>query len=202
MCDRSHASPLPAERVGVTLSHRSHKMTITSGGSTVGIRQRIFAVLTVVFGLMIATSHSAHASETIWQTGTELSGSPGFASMDGQLWTVEAAMYGDAAKGCYSGASVSAGVLREVGDYIYVKDMCRDGRSAVVRLRPYGGDNRATRICRNPHGVDTWARCNFDWPENEDWCLAAGVYDPDPYFLKFDVSATRDSLGELCGRIG
>ncbi len=48
------------------------------------------------------------------------------------------------------------------GDYLYVKDDAKDGRSA------YGSftwpDNKDT--CRNPYGNGTWVRCNYDLPEN------------------------------------
>lgn len=48
------------------------------------------------------------------------------------------------------------------GDYLYVKDGDNDGRSAYGYFT-WPGDRDD---CRNPYGVGTWVRCNYDLPEN------------------------------------
>ena len=79
--------------------------------------------------------------------------------------------------------------------YIYVKDTCPDGRSAVARFTPIENANFDTRICRNSSGNGTWVRCNFDWPEHVTACFQGGVYNADTGFLKFDVSWEAGACG-------
>ena len=45
------------------------------------------------------------------------------------------------------------------GEWIYVRDMKTDGRSA------YGEVEGRDRVCRNPHGQGAWARCNYSFRE-------------------------------------
>ena len=45
------------------------------------------------------------------------------------------------------------------GEWIYVKDVAADGRSAYAVVA--GRD----RVCRNPHGQGTWVRCNYSFRE-------------------------------------
>lgn len=159
-----------------------------------GSGRRPFAVVMLALGLVMATASNAYAA-TIWQTGTKLSSTPSFALMPGDVWIAEAAMYGEDAHGCTSGATVSTAALREDGDYIYVRDDCADGRSAVARFKPMNSSVTDTRICRNSSGKGTWVRCDFNWPENIDACFAAGVYNGDTGFLRFDENL--DAM--LCG---
>ncbi len=155
---------------------------------------RPFAVVALTLGLVMATASSASAAP-IWQTGTKLSSVPSFATMPGDVWPIEGAMYGDAAHGCPSGATVTSAALREDGDYIYVRDDCADGRSSVARFQAWQGSDFETRVCRNSSGNGTWVRCNFDWPEKVTACFTAGVYNADTGFLKYDVNFGM----ELCG---
>jgi hypothetical protein len=62
----------------------------------------------------------------------------------------------------------TAGDLTEVcvrydGDVVYVKDGETDSHSALGMINASSGV--PTRICRNPYGSGTWARCDFDWEE-------------------------------------
>jgi hypothetical protein len=50
------------------------------------------------------------------------------------------------------------------GDIVYVKDGRTDSHSALGEISASSGV--PIRICRNPYGNGTWARCNFDWAEN------------------------------------
>ena len=45
------------------------------------------------------------------------------------------------------------------GEWLYVRDAAADGRSAYGLV--WGRD----RVCRNPHGEGTWARCNYSFRE-------------------------------------
>lgn len=67
--------------------------------------------------------------------------------------------------GCYPGRSRGSGFVVLAGDYVYVRDDCRDGRAvkAVVMWTRSGIDYR--RNCVNKTGYGTQVRCNFDWPE-------------------------------------
>lgn len=158
-------------------------------------KRRAFGVSVVTLVLVMLTSTSAWAATT-WKTGVA-SGPPRFGT--NHTVSVDAAMYGSAAKGCHSGATVAIGALEGKGDYIWVKDTCADGRSAVARFKPVEGSTgeTATRICRNNRGVGKWAKCNFDWPEHTTACLHAGVYDGDTGFLKFDVNWQASQCGDL-----
>jgi hypothetical protein len=71
------------------------------------------------------------------------------------------------------------------GDYVYVKDRESDGNSAVAMIQSPG--SVTYRACRNPHGVGSWARCNFDWSESGTKYVNGGVrkgyYDQPTQFL-------------------
>lgn len=155
---------------------------------------RTFGVVVLTALLVSLNTTEATAASAIWQKGVKLSEVPHFALMD-DAWPIDGAMYGEDAKGCHSGATVSSAVVKRVGDYIYVKDTCGDGRSAIARMKAMNDDSISPRICRNSSGQGTWVRCNFNWPESTDYCFAAGVYDGDTGFFRLDhwIGA------ELCG---
>jgi hypothetical protein len=50
------------------------------------------------------------------------------------------------------------------GDVVYVKDGQVDSHSALGWVETDSGVPH--RICRNPYGSGSWARCNFDWVED------------------------------------
>jgi hypothetical protein len=68
------------------------------------------------------------------------------------------------------------------GDFVYVKDNKPDSRSALGYVTSQDGSVTA-RICRNAHGNDSWARCNFDWAESgKKW--VEGGYLSNPLTLQ------------------
>jgi hypothetical protein len=64
------------------------------------------------------------------------------------------------------------------GDYVYVKDGDADTWSAVAQIAGAGSGDVVFRVCRNPHGAGTWARCNFNWSESGEKDVWGGIrYD-------------------------
>ncbi len=59
------------------------------------------------------------------------------------------------------------------GDIVYVRDGSEDTHSAMALITASAGV--ADRWCRNPHGVGSWARCNFDWSETANKNVYGGV---------------------------
>ena len=134
--------------------------------------------------LVLVVAPEAQAAAPIWQTGIKQSTTPSFALM-GASGFAESYEYGSSRCEATWGFSNSSGVVVLSNDLIYVKDTCRDGRSAVARVVDLNG-NTATRICRNPHGFGTWAKCDFNWPEPAQYRFEAGVYNADTGYLRFD----------------
>jgi hypothetical protein len=62
--------------------------------------------------------------------------------------------------------------VRYDGDVVYVKDGASDSNSALGMV--YTSSGVSHRICRNPYGAGTWARCDFDWAENADHDVYGG----------------------------
>lgn len=60
------------------------------------------------------------------------------------------------------------------GDIVYVFDGSSDGNSAMGSVIADAG-SVTDRFCRNPHGSNTWARCNFDWVESANKEVYGGV---------------------------
>jgi len=60
------------------------------------------------------------------------------------------------------------------GDYVYVYDNDADGGSGLAEIYSTNSSYNF-RYCRNPHGAGTWARCNFDWPEDAYKEVRSGV---------------------------
>lgn len=72
------------------------------------------------------------------------------------------------------------------GDIVYVYDGSADGNSAIalVHIGDAGEGHVANRWCRNPHGLGSWARCNFNWPEDKTKEVYPGIrYDSDSYWV-------------------
>ncbi|MET8908018.1 hypothetical protein [Micromonospora sp. NPDC004551] len=66
--------------------------------------------------------------------------------------------------------------VRYDGDYVYVRDGQADGHAAIGEIA--GGDgNIITRLCRNPFGYGTWAKCNFDWTESGTKFVTGGYFE-------------------------
>jgi hypothetical protein len=62
------------------------------------------------------------------------------------------------------------------GDYVYVHDGQADGHSAIGFVGSNNGSVNS-RYCRNNHGYNTWARCNFDWVEDTAHSAHAGYLE-------------------------
>ena len=108
------------------------------------------------------------AQAATWKTGAEVSF--GFHSS----WPGAGTVGND--KPCGDGGSwVAYAEVKTDGDYTYVSDTCRDGKSAVAKVIVYNNDRtiRSQKVCRNPHGNRTTARCNWDWVESDSntYCL-------------------------------
>lgn len=146
---------------------------------------RRMLIIAATLGLAIAvTIGGAAYADTKWQTGVKVShsfhgGWPGSETV------------GNKASSC---GYVAYAEVQTDGDYVYVRDECKDGLSAVAKVRIYTKDGSAydDRICRNSEGVNTWVKCNFNWIESSsDMCtwddgvkcgnkaLIVGVYDGD-----------------------
>lgn len=99
---------------------------------------------------------------------------------------------------CWGAGRDSWADVKRYGDRTYVRDMCKDGKSAVVKVHIFNNDGSIDRkVCRNPYGVKQWAMCDWNWPENNrgrcitpDRCgnmaLIAGVYDQDTGKVDWD----------------
>lgn len=62
------------------------------------------------------------------------------------------------------------------GDYVYVKDRDADGNSAMGQIYSDSANGSITyRSCRNPNGVDSWVRCNFNWSESGTKYVQGGI---------------------------
>lgn len=111
----------------------------------------------VALAAVLALNGPANAATT-WSSGTQISALPGWQS---GYPTVEAYI-----EGCGSGTGpvASVGKVKLDGDYLYVRDECKDGKSAILEWRLVSDTSRRW-ICRNSHGYGTVVRCNFDWPE-------------------------------------
>lgn len=118
---------------------------------------RTFAAIFFAVSAVVTLSSPAEAA-TSWSTGTQISALPGWKSgypaVEGWI------------EGCSSstGPVATVGKVKLAGDYLYVRDECRDGRSAILEWRTVKDTSRRW-ICRNSKGYGTVVRCNFDWPE-------------------------------------
>jgi hypothetical protein len=80
------------------------------------------------------------------------------------------------------------------GDYVYVLDLYSDGYSAMALIESQRGST-LSRFCRNPNGLNTWARCNFDWREDGVKYVRGGYRD-NKYF---DLLSEYDFLWSFSG---
>ena len=115
---------------------------------------RTVVVMTAATSTLLAIQTSAQAA-TSWSTGTQVSSLPfhhGYPTVEGFF------------SACNDGTAV-VGMVRLDGDYLYVRDNCRDGKSAILQWRVANSPDRRWN-CRNSRGYMTVVRCNFDWPEN------------------------------------
>jgi hypothetical protein len=76
------------------------------------------------------------------------------------------------------------------GDYVYVRDDCYDGRAAVGKVTWDSAGEAIRLICRNSEGYGNWARCDWDWPEDEVKSLVAGVHNGNTGYLSWDHGRT------------
>lgn len=138
-----------------------------------------FVILLLTTALTFATSMPAHAW-SIWKTGVRV-GNPGWEPMTVEKWD----------SGC-PGQKASIGKVRWNGDYVFVKDNCRDGKSAVALVQYVTGPKQGNRFtCRNRRGAGTWTRCNFNWREFDFKMMQAGTYDGDTGRLSWYRTSTK-----------
>lgn len=69
------------------------------------------------------------------------------------------------------------GCFQPYGDVIWSRDTERDGKSSAVGV--YTDYGRASSVCINKGGVDTWATCNKDYWEKGNVQLRVLRYDSD-----------------------
>lgn len=115
-------------------------------------------MLVVVIGLAVAlvSASPAHARNYDWQEGRKISSYPSSRSID-----VDAVVRWSKGK-CPQLALTS---IKMRGDYLYVRDDCSDGLSAVGIWRD--GKTGKEFVCRNKHGKGSKVRCKFNWPERQ-----------------------------------
>lgn len=94
---------------------------------------------------------------------------------------------------CFSTLSDEPSVrscLQRYNDLIWVNDQEADGHSGIAAVV---NDSHADRICRNPHGAGTWARCNWDWPEGLRWAWQQTEFDKETdNFFSWEVRFFED----------
>jgi hypothetical protein len=125
------------------------------------------AVMTAAITLIISAvlAGPAHARDYAWQDGETISSYPSGSKVDadaGVIWTK-----GD----CPQLALTS---IKMGGDYLWVRDDCKDGYSAIAIWRD--GKTGKEFICRNKEGKGKVVRCKFNWPER-DGSFIGGVAD-------------------------
>ncbi|MEX0429471.1 hypothetical protein AB3X52_17780 [Nocardioides sp. DS6] len=146
----------------------------------------IFAAVFAVFCIQPPAQ-----AATKWSAGRLVKSVP---TLNGTTW----AFY---KPGCSSGYAAAGGV-KLYGDYLYVKDTCKDGHSAIVEWRE--AKHPANRwICKNSHGKGTIVRCNFNWPETSG-ILIVGLSDGNKILYLADGSSlamNQNGTGETypCG---
>ena len=146
-----------------------------------GLRRGALAGCLVLTFSTLSTA-PAHAATT-WQTGVKVAKPNWFNWADyPRVPLVESSLNLD----CDNGSNESVAAIKLTGDYMYVGDTCGDGRSAVGMVSYASGGATVKKICRNKSGNNTWARCNFDWPEGAAKQFTAGVYNGDTGFLRWD----------------
>lgn len=130
----------------------------------------IFTLMLAVT-LIAASSGPANAGTT-WKKGLHVTHSYHWDNPHADSWGG-----GD----CWGGGLDSWADVHKKGDYTYVRDMCKDGKSAVVMVYVYDSDGsvKSRKVCRNPYGVKQWAKCDWNWSENGQKELVAGTYDAD-----------------------
>lgn len=107
--------------------------------------------------------HACQSSDVSCQNGVEVSGTIGPYNR------------------CETAADLTEVCVRYDGDVVYVKDGATDSHSAIGMISTSSGV--PTRICRNPYGNGTWARCDFDWVEDANHDVYGGEkvdYDSAP----------------------
>lgn len=60
-------------------------------------------------------------------------------------------------------------------DTVYVLDGDADGNSALGWVTNADFGSIKERGCRNQYGQSTWVKCNFNWVEDDDHLVSAGV---------------------------
>jgi hypothetical protein len=120
--------------------------------------------MTAAASTIFALQPSAYAATT-WSAGTQITSLP-----FGHDYPLVEGFFSV----CNDGVAV-VGMVKLAGDYLYVRDNCRDGKSAVVQWRRADAPDRRWN-CRNSHGYMTVVRCNFDWAE-VNGILIPGIAD-------------------------
>lgn len=162
------------------------------------------ATLSVIL-LGVLTAPSAGA-DTVWTSGSA-SSAPDYSKGN---WVGPVAGFPEDGKPCGNGDSADSFVsVKTYGDYVYVQDSCKDGRSAIAMISGHEGGHFHKRMCRNSQGYGTWVRCNYDWPEDITKNVVAGTHDGstnDTYlyygsaqtFREHDGDCSPNSNGQAC----
>ena len=146
------------------------------------VMRRSLTLVGAVCVWVVATTVLAPSAQadTVWQSGIKV-GTPSL--MQGNDWVGPVHSFPASGRPCGSNSVESTAVVKTTGDYVFVKDTCADGRSAIARITGNEKGHWHTRYCRNAHGIGSWARCKFEWPEAPQKHLAAGVYNGSTGYL-------------------
>lgn len=144
-------------------------------------------IIVLLSSLLVVLASSPASAHTVWRKGSAVA-QPNL--LQGS-WV--GPVYGFPGNGrpCKSGGTTeSRVVVKPYGDYVFVKDTCRDGRSAVALISGKASDGHFhKRICRNARGVGKWVRCNYNWPENRTKNIVAGVYNGSTGYTHFSYGS-------------
>lgn len=138
----------------------------------------------LVLALPIVLVASPASADSWWQTGDKVSHDYHFD------WPNTSGFCGDG-----EGEPGSSYVeVRKSDDTVWVKDICADGMSATAKVTTYdeAGHDVRHRKCRNPYGKGTWAKCDFNWEDNDATgkALTPGVYDGESGYEFWDYGWT------------
>ena len=144
--------------------------------------RRLILVVAAAMGAIILLAPYAVA-DTVWQKGTQVPESAVSFDFFTYSWPED--------RPCDPNGMEAVVAVKLVGDYVYVYDDCKDGRSAIAAITGHEDGHFHKRYCRNLHGKGTWARCNFDWPEGSAKNLIGGSYNGDTGDLHWSYGNTK-----------
>ncbi len=68
--------------------------------------------------------------------------------------------------------------VRKYDDLVFVKDMAADGHGAIGRVTRIS-PTPILRNCRNPYGGGSWARCDWEWGEDNQYSFDVSAMELD-----------------------